>query len=280
MEADQTSRVLSIGARLAAEAGRIGAVADGEHRRIENLVAVNVGDRHLSGRNQVVIAIGELEQVLFEFRELPGRSQRFGIDDVGRHDFGVTALAVCVEHEINEGAIQPRAGAGDQRKPRAGDLRRAIEIEDAQGLAEVPVRLRLEIEAGLLTPRALHAIGAFIPTLGDAVMRYVRKVELEVLQIVFDARQNRVELLDLIAEALHGFDLRAGVLLVFLEGCDFLRCLVALILQGLDARDGAPPLGVKIEESIEVDLHAALLERGAVFVRMIAKVFARQHGAK
>src|SRR5439155_2185917 len=48
----------------------------------------------------------------FEVRELPGRSQRFGIDDVGWHDFGVAALAVFVEHEINEGAIQPRAGAG------------------------------------------------------------------------------------------------------------------------------------------------------------------------
>jgi len=61
---------------------------------------------------------------------------------------------------------------------------------------------------------------------------------------------------------------------------DHLRGHVALILQPFHASNGPAPLGVELQESIEIDFRAPILQRGAVLVSMIAKVFARQHGAR
>ena len=48
-----------------------------------------------------------------------------------------------------------RAPAPEQdRKARAGNLRRALEIEDAERRAEIPVRLRLEVERARLADAA------------------------------------------------------------------------------------------------------------------------------
>ena len=49
---DQPAGVLAVCARLAAEAGRVGHVAAGQVGRLEDLVPVEVGDRHFRGGNQ------------------------------------------------------------------------------------------------------------------------------------------------------------------------------------------------------------------------------------
>ena len=53
---------------------------------------------------------------------------------------------VQIEHEIDERAREPRTGAEQQREARAGDLRRALEVEDAECRPEVPVCSRGEVE--------------------------------------------------------------------------------------------------------------------------------------
>ena len=59
----------------------------------------------------------------------------------------VAVLArVQVEHEVDQRAREPRAGAAQHREPRAGDLRAALEVDDAERRPEIPVRLRLEVE--------------------------------------------------------------------------------------------------------------------------------------
>ena len=72
MQADQTARVLSVRAGLTAKTRRVRAVAKRQPGGVENLVPMNVRHRHLGRRNEVVVTVGQLEEVLFEFRKLAG----------------------------------------------------------------------------------------------------------------------------------------------------------------------------------------------------------------
>ena len=59
-----------------------------------------------------------------------------------------------VHHEIDAGAFKARAQADVEREPRAGDLRRAFRIEDAELVADIPVGLRLKGKFLRLAPFA------------------------------------------------------------------------------------------------------------------------------
>ena len=113
---------------------------------------MHVRHRNLGGGDEVVIAIGELEEVFLELRQLPRAEERVGVDDERRDDFDVAMPLMHVEHEVDERAIQLRAGAGEDRESRAGDLRGALEVEDAQPFADVPMGFRREGKRRLLAP--------------------------------------------------------------------------------------------------------------------------------
>ena len=71
-------------------------------------------------------------------------------------------LDVHVEKELDERARQARGGAREDRESRARDLGGALEVEDAERRAEVPVRLGLEVEPARLSPRALDAVRGLV----------------------------------------------------------------------------------------------------------------------
>src|SRR5205823_2446493 len=75
MLADQAARILPRRAGLAAEARRVRTEPARERGRVEDLVAIEIRDRHLGGRDEVVVAVGELEEVLLEFREVSRAAQ-------------------------------------------------------------------------------------------------------------------------------------------------------------------------------------------------------------
>ncbi len=110
---------------------------------------------------------------------VPNRLAR--IHQEGRQHFGVAVLAgVHVEHEIDERALQLRAQAPVQGEARAGDLGGALEIQDAQFRAQVPVRLGLEIELRRLAhaPHFHVVVGVsahrhgFVRHIGDAGQQF------------------------------------------------------------------------------------------------------------
>ena len=115
---------------------------------------MNVRQRHLGGRNQKEIPVaGDLEEIGFELRQLARRFERRAIDEIRRHDLQVPVLArVQVEHEIGQRSRQPRARAEQHRKPGAGHLRGALEVENAKRRPEIPVRQRFEIELSSALP--------------------------------------------------------------------------------------------------------------------------------
>ena len=75
----------------------------------DDLVAHQVGQRHLGGRDQVEIGTFEAEQVFPELGQLPGAVQAVGIDHVGHIGLGVAVLdGVRVEHELGQRPVQAR----------------------------------------------------------------------------------------------------------------------------------------------------------------------------
>jgi hypothetical protein len=92
----------------------------------------------------------------------------------------VSVLArVQVEHEVDERPRQSRAGPEQEREARACDLRRTLEVEDAECGTEIPVRLGLEVEGPRLAhPADLGLSSALRPTGTEAWGRFgtVRRI--------------------------------------------------------------------------------------------------------
>ena len=93
VETVETAHVLAIAAGLATEAGGIGAALDGKLVLLDDLVAEEVGHRHLGGGDQVeVVEVGMVHLALL-VGEL-ARAQSAGlIDHEGRLHLGIARLA-------------------------------------------------------------------------------------------------------------------------------------------------------------------------------------------
>jgi len=137
MLADHAAGVLAVGTRLGAETGGVGDPLARHVIRLDDLVADQVGHRHLGGGDQVVARFAaELEQILLELGQLPGAAQAVGVDHVGHIGLGVAVLAgVGVEHELDQGPVHARQGPGHDGEARAGQPRRRLEVEQADGVA-------------------------------------------------------------------------------------------------------------------------------------------------
>ena len=159
---DQAAHVGAVRPGLAAEARRVGRVLERQPRRssISSRWRLVSGTSAVGMRIQIPVA-GDLEQVLLELRQVAGADERRRSDEKRRLHLGVAVLArVQVEHERDERARQPRAGAEQHREARAGHPRRPLEVEDAERGPEVPVRLRLEVERPRLASTAhLDVVG-------------------------------------------------------------------------------------------------------------------------
>ncbi len=102
-----------------------------------------------------------------------------------------------VEHERDQGTLEPRAHSPEDGESRAGDLCCALEVENAQRGADVPVRERLEIEPGLFAPGAHDRVVRFALPDGGRGVRYVWHLEQALLHLCFRFRKPGLELFDL-----------------------------------------------------------------------------------
>ena len=92
--------------------GRVGRVADRQLGRLEDLVAVEVGDRDLGRRHEVQVVAGDDVHLVFLVRDLAGAAGRRGVDHGRRPDLGEAVLAgVDVEEPVDQGALEARARA-------------------------------------------------------------------------------------------------------------------------------------------------------------------------
>lgn len=80
---------------------------------------------------------------------------------------------VDVEHEVSQGAFEAGANAVVNCKARPGNLRRALEIQNAQARAEVPVGLGRKTKFPRSAPAPDFLVVQGAPPDGHARMRHV-----------------------------------------------------------------------------------------------------------
>ena len=95
MHPDQPTGVAPVRAGLRAEARRVRGVGQREVVDGQGLAGVQVGQRHLGGRDEEQLAVRDagLEQVLLELRQLPRAGHRLPVDQRGHRELGVAVLA-------------------------------------------------------------------------------------------------------------------------------------------------------------------------------------------
>jgi hypothetical protein len=77
---------------------------------------------------------------------------------------------VDVKHEVGEGAFEACSLAEVDDEAGARDLCGAVEVEDAEGFAQLPVGFWGEVELWLFAPDFLFAVAVFVLADGNAVL--------------------------------------------------------------------------------------------------------------
>ena len=265
MHADEPARVAAGAARLLAEARRERAVLERQLAGVQHLAGVDVRQLHL-GRGDEVQALGGVEQVFLELRQLAGAGERLGVGHGRAPPFLVAARRVRVGHEVDEGALQAGAQAAQQDEAAGGQLHRALEVDDAQLGAQVPVRLHLEAfgdEVARRAPTAHFGVVVLVVAHRRGVGRHVRRGQQQLAQGLVGRFALGADGGNLVVDGAHA--LLGGLGLVFLpgghHGADGFRRGVALGLQSLFLRDGGAARLVELGEARGIPRSVAVLHR-------------------
>jgi len=106
---------------------------------------VQASEGHFGSGDHVQVFFVVLVQVIGELGKLPGSPHGFRIHHEGRLDLQVPVLLrVKVKHEGQQGPFKPSPQPFQDREAALGQGCPLLEIQNAQGLAEIPVRLGLE----------------------------------------------------------------------------------------------------------------------------------------
>ena len=169
-------------------------------------------------------------------------------------------LRVQVEHEIGQRPLQFRAQSEVHRKACAGDLRGALEIENAELRTEVPMGLRSEVELRRRAPLRHFEIVVRRCADGDRGVGQIRDAGEHQFELVVDALNLFIQKGNPLTHGAH-FGLQSGGVRagLFLHS-DGLRFGVAAALQLLDFRERGAAAGVGGAKSIQVERETAIGE--------------------
>ena len=253
VDADDAARVAPGRACLLAEARREGGVPQRQLGGVQHLVAMQVGKHDLSRGDEIEVRVHVVEVVL-ELGQLAGTEERLAVGDDGQPPLLEAGLDMHVDHEADEGALHAGAQATERVEARTGDLDAAVEVDDSQVRAKVPVRLCLEVELARGAPATDLRVVGVVLAVRDALVRDVGDGGNQVEELLLNLVALVVELGNTL---LVGSDARLGGLgLVPLalahELANLLGDGVALRLEPLDLHDDGATLLVKLEELLAV----------------------------
>ena len=133
--------------------GGEGAVVQRQRIGVRHFPGVQIRQLHL-GRGDEVEALGGVEEVLLELRQLARARERGGVGERRHPPLLVAAGGVLIQHEGDERALETGAGAAEHVEAALGQLHAALEIDDVQGRPQIPMGLRLEALGGEIAGRA------------------------------------------------------------------------------------------------------------------------------
>ncbi len=158
MQTVETADILAVGPCLATEACRVGTVFLRELFAGDDDIAIDIGHRHLGGRDHVEFVFVDEIHLAFLVRQLSCAIAGGLVHHVGRLDFKISGIAGTVKEELDESALQTGALADIHREAGACDLDSEIEVDDIVILGKFPVRERIGRKFGHRTAGFLHHI--------------------------------------------------------------------------------------------------------------------------
>ena len=187
MHPDQPARVPAVGTRLRPEARRPGRIGQRQIPGGQRFACVQIRERNLGGGDEEQLPVRDpgLEEVFLELGQLAGAGHGRPAHQRWQRELGVTVPSgVQVQEELGDGPLQLGADALEDGEPRAGQFRRPGEIEDAQALADGRVISRLEVEHRQIAPPAYLDGEVLRVAVRAAVLRQVRDLQQQRLQLV------------------------------------------------------------------------------------------------
>ena len=173
VQAVEAAHVGAPRAGFAAEAGRVAGHAHGQFLNRNNLVAVEVGERHLGRGNEVEVVLGVVVHLPVLVRQVAGAVAAGLVHEDGRLHLDVARGAGLVQKKVYEAALQARALALVHRKARPGNLHAQLKVDDVVLFDEVPVGLGVGAQLGLGAVLAHHFVVGGVAAFGHAGVRQV-----------------------------------------------------------------------------------------------------------
>jgi len=137
---------------------------------------MQIRHRHFSRGDEKQLVGAEAVHVVLELGKLSRAGHHITPHQQRRLDFDVAVLArVQIEHEVDEPAREARAQTYQHRKSRPRELRTARQIEDAELLRDLPMRLAAFRRRRAPTPND----GDFIRHLRERQVRNEESLRLE-----------------------------------------------------------------------------------------------------
>ena len=278
MLTDDAAGVATGGTGLLAKAGGEGGVAARQGVGVENLAGVQVGEHNLGGRDQEVVA-RDVISVVLELGQLPRTEHGLTLDDDGRPPLLEATTRVRVQEEVDEGALKTGAGATENGKTAAGELVAALEVEDVQIGAQIPVRLKVEVELARGAPTTALNVLVLVLAVRRGLARDVGQVSHEVILLLLESASALGQTVNLLVDGAHG--LLGGLCLVLLallhQGADLLGLGVARSLELLDLGDDGTALVVELKELLAIPRRLAISHGGIDGIGVLANKLDIKH---
>ncbi len=248
---DQTTCVFSVSSGLAPKARRERHVPERQSIAVEDLSAVQVGQRNLCRGNEEHVVPIHPVQVVLELGQLSGAGEGIAVHQQRWAHFDVAVLVcVQVDHEIGEGTYQPGPQAHEQRETGTRDARATLQIDNPQGFRQLPMWFGFEVELRHLAP-GTHDDVVGLVALGHVGQRRVGNGEKDGLQFRLALSYVAVEHLDPIAGCLERCQKILGGLARLLATRHFLAGAIALGLEAFDFGQELTAVEVQLEDPVD-----------------------------
>lgn len=220
---------------------------------------MQVGQNDLGGGDQEVIA-RDVIGVILELGQLTRAKHGLTLDDDGRPPLLKAAAGMRVQEEVDEGTLQAGAGATEDGEAATGELVAALEIEDIEVGAQIPVRLEVEVELARGAPTTTLDVLILVLTVRGGLARNVGQVSHEVVLLLLEGGTALGQNVNLLVDGTHGLLGGLGlVLLAFLhQGANLLGLGVARSLELLDLGDDGATLVVELKELLAIPRRLAI----------------------
>ena len=259
MLANDAAGIATSGAGLLAEAGGEGGVAARQGIGVEDLTGVQVGEHDLGGGDQEVVA-RDVIGVVLELGQLARAEHGLTLDDDGRPPLLKTTAGVRIEEEVDEGALKTGAGATENGEAAAGELVAALEVKDVEVGAQIPMRLKVEVELARGAPTTALDVLVLVLAVRRGLARNVGQVSHEVVLLLLEGGAALGQTVNLLVDGAHGLFGGLGLVLLALlhQGADLLGLGIARGLKFLNLSDDGTTLVVELKELLAIPRRLAV----------------------